>query len=33
MPENLVKLEVDSFDNRSGEGPEGVMFGFVYFND
>lgn len=32
MP-NTVKLEVDGFDNRSGEGPEGIMFGFVYFND
>lgn len=33
MPENMVKLEASGFDNRSGEGPEGIMFGFVYFSD
>jgi hypothetical protein len=26
-------FEVTGYDNRSGEGPEGVMFGFVYFSD
>lgn len=26
-------LEAVDFDNRSGEGPGGVMFGFVYFSD
>jgi hypothetical protein len=30
---NAVKLEVTGFDNRSGEEPGGVMFGFVYFSD
>ena len=37
MPENLAEnaylVEAVDFDNRSGEGPEGIMFGFVYFND
>jgi hypothetical protein len=32
MP-NTYKVEAVDFDNRSGEGPEGIMFGFVYFND
>lgn len=31
MPSSSLK--VTGYDNRSGEGPGGVMFGFVYFSD
>ena len=26
-------LKVTDYDDRGGQGPEGVMFGFVYFSD
>lgn len=29
----MPDLTAVEFDNRSGEGPEGIMFGFVYFSD
>jgi hypothetical protein len=31
MPKSSLK--VTGYDNRSGEGPGHVMFGFVYFSD
>jgi len=30
MPSSLAAI---GYDNRSGEGPGGVMYGFVYFSD
>jgi hypothetical protein len=29
----MDELKADGFDNRAGENPEGIMYGFVYFND
>lgn len=29
----MAELKAIYFDNRAGENPEGIMYGFVYFND